>query len=51
MMIEPEIAFAGLKEDMFVENMMKYLIRYIMENAPEEMEFLINLLTIHLLKG
>lgn len=39
-MIEPEIAFAGLKEDMeLAENMMKYLIRYIMENAPEEMEF------------
>ncbi len=39
-MIEPEIAFAGLKEDMeLAEEMMKYIINYVLENAPEEMEF------------
>jgi asparaginyl-tRNA synthetase len=39
-MIEPEIAFAGLKEDMdLAEDMVKYIINYVMENAPEEMEF------------
>lgn len=39
-MIEPEIAFAGLEEDMeLAEEMVKYVINYVMENAPEEMEF------------
>lgn len=39
-MIEPEIAFAGLQEDMaLAEEMMKYLIQYCLENVPEEMEF------------
>jgi len=39
-MIEPEIAFAELKDDMkLAEDMMKYIINYVMENAPEEMEF------------
>lgn len=39
-MIEPEIAFAGLEEDMeLAEDMIKYIINYVMENAPEEMEF------------
>lgn len=39
-MIEPEIAFAELKDDMeLAEEMMKYIINYVMENAPEEMEF------------
>ena len=40
-MIEPEIAFAGLEEDMLLaEDMMKYVITYVLEHAPEEMEFL-----------
>lgn len=40
-MIEPEMAFADLKDNMFLaENMLKYVIRYVMENAPQEMEFL-----------
>ena len=40
-MIEPEIAFAGLEEDMeLAEDMMKYVISYVLEHAPEEMEFL-----------
>ncbi len=39
-MIEPEIAFADLEDDMeLAENMLKYIIRYVMENAPEEMAF------------
>lgn len=39
-MIEPEIAFADLKDDMdLAEDMLKYVIRYVMEHAPEEMEF------------
>ena len=39
-MIEPEIAFADLKDDMVLaESMLKYIIRYVMENAPEEMAF------------
>ncbi|MCM0648308.1 asparagine--tRNA ligase [Clostridium swellfunianum] len=39
-MIEPEMAFADLKDDMEVaEAMVKYIIKYVMENAPEEMEF------------
>ena len=39
-MIEPEIAFAGLRENMdLAEAMVKYIIRYVLENYPEEMEF------------
>ncbi len=39
-MIEPEIAFADLGDDMaLAEAMIKYIIRYVLENAPEEMNF------------
>ena len=39
-MIEPEIAFADLKDDMILaEGMLKYIIRYVLEHAPEEMAF------------
>ncbi len=39
-MIEPEIAFAELEDNMVLaENMVKYIISYVLENAPEEMEF------------
>ncbi len=39
-MIEPEIAFADLQDDMrLAEDMVKYLIQYILRNAPEEMNF------------
>lgn len=39
-MIEPEIAFANLEDNMkLAEDMMKYIISYVMENAKEEMEF------------
>ena len=42
-MIEPEIAFADLKDDMLLaEAMIKYIIRYVMEHAPEEMNFFNN---------
>lgn len=42
-MIEPEIAFADLKDDMeLAEDMVKYIINYVMENAPEEMQFFNN---------
>ena len=42
-MIEPEIAFADLKDDMILaEAMLKYVIRYVMDNAPEEMQFFNN---------
>ena len=39
-MIEPEIAFADLEDDMnLAEAMLKYVINYVLENAPEEMNF------------
>lgn len=39
-MIEPEMAFADLNDNMdTAEAMIKYIINYVMENAPEEMEF------------
>ena len=39
-MIEPEIAFADLNDDMrLAEDMLKFIIKYVLENAPEEMEF------------
>lgn len=39
-MIEPEIAFADLQDDMeLAEAMIKYIIEYVLENAPEEMNF------------
>ena len=39
-MIEPEMAFADLDDNMaLAENMLKYVIRYVLEHAPEEMNF------------
>lgn len=39
-MIEPEIAFADLQDDMeLAEDMLKFVINYVMEHAPEEMAF------------
>ena len=38
--IEPEIAFADLEDNMeLAEDMIKYIINYVLENCPEEMEF------------
>ena len=42
-MIEPEMAFADLKDYMDVaEDMVKYIIKFVIENAPEEMKFFNN---------
>ena len=39
-MIEPEIAFADNEDNMaLAESMIKYIINYVLENAPEEMNF------------
>lgn len=39
-MIEPEIAFADLADDMaLAQDMMKFVISYVLEHAPEEMQF------------
>ena len=39
-MIEPEIAFADLNDDMnLAESLLKYVFKYILDNAPAEMEF------------
>ena len=39
-MVEPEVAFAVLKDDMqLIEDMVKYVVNYILENAKEEIEF------------
>ena len=39
-MIEPEMAFTNLRDNMDVaEAMVKYIIKYVLEHAPEEMEF------------
>jgi asparaginyl-tRNA synthetase len=42
-MIEPEICFADLKDDMILaESMLKYVINYVLEHCPEEMNFFNN---------
>lgn len=42
-MIEPEIAFADIHDDMkLAEDMVKYIINFVLEKAPEEMEFFNN---------
>ncbi len=42
-MIEPEICFADLKDDMdLAEDMLKFVISYVLETCPEEMEFFNN---------
>ncbi len=39
-MIEPEIAFADINDDMrLAEAMVKYVIKYVLQKAPEEMKF------------
>ena len=49
-MIEPEIAFADLEDDMMLaESMLKYGINYVLENAPEEMAFFNNFVDKRLL--
>lgn len=39
-MIEPEIAFADLEDDMdLAEEMVKYIVEYVLEQCPDEIEF------------
>lgn len=39
-MVEPEISFADLQDDMeLAEEMLKYVIKYVMDECPEEMQF------------
>jgi len=39
-MIEPEIAFADLRDDIqLAEDMVKFIIQYVLDKAPEEMQF------------
>ncbi len=39
-MVEPEMAFADLDDDMrIVQDMMKYVIRYVLDTCPDEMAF------------
>ncbi len=39
-MVEPEICFADLKDDMdLAEEMIKYIFKYVLNNYPEEMQF------------
>ena len=50
-MIEPEICFADLKDDMdLAESMLKYVIKYVLEQCPEEMEFFNNFIDKTLLE-
>ena len=50
-MIEPEIAFADLEDNMMLaESMLKYVINYVLENAPEEMAFFNNFIDKGLLE-
>lgn len=50
-MIEPEIVFADLEDNMeLAEDMIKYIINYVMENAPEEMQFFNNFIDKGLLE-
>ncbi|MBQ3390265.1 MAG: asparagine--tRNA ligase [Firmicutes bacterium] len=50
-MIEPEFAFADLNDNMNIaEDMIKYIIRFVLENAPEEMQFFNNFIDKGLLE-
>ncbi len=50
-MIEPEIAFADLEDDMdLAEDMLKYLINHAMENAPDELDFFNRFVDVGLLE-
>lgn len=50
-MIEPEISFADLNDDMrLAEDMLKYVINYVLENAPEEIAFFNNFVDKELLE-
>ena len=39
-MMEPEMAFCDLKQDMdIMEDMLKYVVKYVLDNCPDEMDF------------
>lgn len=49
-MIEPEICFADLNDDInLAEEMIKYIVSYVLDNAPEEMEFFDKFISLGLL--
>lgn len=49
-MVEPEICFADLNDDMdLAEDMIKYIFKYVLDNCPEEMEFFNNFIDSTLL--
>ena len=50
-MIEPEIAFADLEDDMLLaEDLIKFCINYVLENCPEEMQFFNKMIDTSLLE-
>lgn len=50
-MVEPEICFADLNDDMdLAEKMIKYIFSYVLEHCPEEMEFFNNFIDNTLLE-
>lgn len=50
-MVEPEIAFADLKDNMqLAEDMMKYVLSYVLEQCPDEMQFFNDFIDKGLLK-
>lgn len=50
-MVEPEICFADLADDMdLAEDMIKYIFKYVLDNCPEEMEFFNNFIDKGLLE-
>lgn len=50
-MIEPEVAFADINDNMeLAEDMIKYIIRYVLENAPDELDFFNNFIDKGLLE-
>ena len=50
-MVEPEICFADLADDMdLAEDMIKYIFQYVLDNCPEEMEFFNNFIDKGLLE-
>ncbi len=50
-MVEPEICFANLTDDMdLAEDMIKYIFQYVLDNCPEEMAFFNQFIDTNLLE-
>ena len=50
-MVEPEICFADLTDDMdLAEDMIKFIFQYVLDNCPEEMEFFNKFIDTNLLE-